>query len=167
MDKTLDYYMGLPYTVEVRHDPQSATPWFAKVVELPGCMTEAATFEELGPMVEDAKRGWLEVSLEHGDPIPEPRDPEGGSRWDAPPCEMNRIVRIPEAVPELGVEPGDSGVIDCAHDLGDGKLLLNVEVPKDGGVSAGFLDVEVLPEGSLRVVGYSRLSTWPPGPDGR
>ncbi|MDP8952409.1 MAG: type II toxin-antitoxin system HicB family antitoxin [Actinomycetota bacterium] len=48
--------------------------YFAEVVELPGCMTEADTLEELWPMIEDAKRGWIEVSLEHGDPIPEPRD---------------------------------------------------------------------------------------------
>ncbi len=77
--KTLDYYMGLPYTVEVVHDPEAERGWFARVVELPGCMTEAETFEELGPMIQDAKRSWLEVSLEHGDPIPEPREEVGFS----------------------------------------------------------------------------------------
>ncbi len=71
--KTLDHYLGLPYTVEIRHDEDG---WFAKVVELPGCMTWADSFEELGPMIEDAKRGWIEDSLEHGDQIPEPRDTE-------------------------------------------------------------------------------------------
>ncbi len=75
-EKTLDYYLGLPYTVEIRHDEDG---WFAKVQELPGCMTWADTFEGLGPMIEDAKRGWIEVGLEHGDPIPEPRDVEGYS----------------------------------------------------------------------------------------
>lgn len=72
-DKTLDYYMGLPYTVEMKHDEDG---YFAKVVELPGCMTWADTFEELGFMIEDATRGWIEDALEHGDPIPEPRDTE-------------------------------------------------------------------------------------------
>ena len=73
-EKTLDYYMGLPYTIEVKHDPESEWSWFARIAELPGCMTEAPTFEELGPMIEDAMRSWIEVGLEHGDPIPEPRD---------------------------------------------------------------------------------------------
>ena len=73
-EKTLDYYMGLPYTIEVKHDPESEWSWFARIAELPGCMTEAPTFEELGPMIEDARRSWIEVGLEHGDPIPEPRD---------------------------------------------------------------------------------------------
>jgi antitoxin HicB len=70
-DRTLDYYMDLPYTVETKHDEDG---WFARVMELPGCMTWADTFEELGPMIEDAMRGWIEDAVEHGDPIPEPRD---------------------------------------------------------------------------------------------
>lgn len=69
-DKTLDYYMGLPYTVEVRKTEQG---YFAKVAELPGCMTWADTFEEIGAMIEDAKFAWIEDALEDGDPVPEPR----------------------------------------------------------------------------------------------
>jgi antitoxin HicB len=72
-DKTIDYYMELPYTVEAKHDEDG---WFAKVVELPGCMTWADTFDELGPMIEDAMHGWIEDAIAHGDPIPEPRDTE-------------------------------------------------------------------------------------------
>ena len=72
--RTFEHYMNLPYTIEVKHDPASEWSWFARVVELPGCMTEAPTFEELGPMIEDAMRSWIEEGLEHGDPIPEPRD---------------------------------------------------------------------------------------------
>ena len=69
-NETLGYYMGLPYAVEVCRDEDG---WFAKVPELPGCMTYADTLEELGPMIEDAKRGWIEDALEHGDPVPEPK----------------------------------------------------------------------------------------------
>jgi hypothetical protein len=82
------------------------------------------------------------------------------SRWDASPYEMNRVVRIPTAVPELGVEPGDRGVV--AH-VWDGGRMLDVEIPKLGGVSAGFVDLEVSPDGSTYVVGYSTLSTWERG----
>jgi antitoxin HicB len=74
--KTLEYYMGLPYTVEIKHDEDG---WFARVPDLPGLMTYAETFEELEPLIEDAKRGYFEVSLEHGDPIPEPRSLEAYS----------------------------------------------------------------------------------------
>lgn len=75
-DKTLDYYMELPYTVEVRHDEDG---YFARVVELRGCMTWADSFEELGPMIEDSRRGWIEDALEHGDVVPEPRETGGYS----------------------------------------------------------------------------------------
>jgi antitoxin HicB len=71
--ETLQYYFNLPYTAEIKHDEDG---WFAKVVELPGCMTWADTFEDLGPMIEDAKRGWIEDAFEHGDPVPEPRSTE-------------------------------------------------------------------------------------------
>lgn len=75
-DKTLDYFMGLPYTVEIRKTQEG---YFAKVPELSGCMTWADTFEDLGPMIEDAKAAWIEDALEDGDPIPEPRENENYS----------------------------------------------------------------------------------------
>ena len=69
MNKTLEYYLALPYTIEVIPDDGA---WFASIKELPGCMTEVDEWEEILPAIEDAKRLWLEVSLEHGDKIPEP-----------------------------------------------------------------------------------------------
>ena len=77
--------------------------------------------------------------------------------WDAPPYEMNRVVRIPQAIPELGVEAGDGGVIDFARERSDGTILLNVEIPKDGGYSVGFATILVLADGSLQLVSYTRL----------
>jgi predicted RNase H-like HicB family nuclease len=47
--------------------------YFVRVLELPGCLTYADTLEKLSPMIEDAMRDWIEVSLvEYGDDIPEP-----------------------------------------------------------------------------------------------
>ncbi len=77
--KTIEYYMGLPYEAVIKRDSGADGGWFARVPDLPGCMTYAETYEGLGPMIEDAKRGWIEDALEHGDPVPEPRDLEGYS----------------------------------------------------------------------------------------
>ena len=71
MNKTLDYYLSLPYTLEIFPDEEDGG-YVARVRELPGCITQADTWAELLEMVEDAKRLWLESALEHGDPIPEP-----------------------------------------------------------------------------------------------
>lgn len=47
--------------------------YFASVLELPGCMSAAETWEELEPAVRESIEVWPESALEHGDPIPEPR----------------------------------------------------------------------------------------------
>ena len=71
MNKTLEYYLDLPYTIELIPEPEGG--WFVAIKELPGCMSEGDTPEEALEMIEEAKQLWLEVSLEDGDPIPEPR----------------------------------------------------------------------------------------------
>ena len=45
--------------------------YVASVPELPGCVSEGRTFEEAWDMIQDAMHGWLEVAIEHGDPIPD------------------------------------------------------------------------------------------------
>jgi predicted RNase H-like HicB family nuclease len=68
--KTLEYYMSLPYTVEIK---RSEDGYFAKVLELPGCMTWAGTLEKLEYMIEDAMLCWIEDALKQGDLVPEPK----------------------------------------------------------------------------------------------
>jgi predicted RNase H-like HicB family nuclease len=41
-------------------------------------MTEADTFEEVGPMIEDAMRLWIEAALEAGITIPTKNPPTMG-----------------------------------------------------------------------------------------
>lgn len=69
--KTLDYYLALPYTIEIIPDREEGG-YVARIKELRGCITQADTWEELLVMIEEAKEGWLEVALEYGHPIPEP-----------------------------------------------------------------------------------------------
>ncbi len=72
-------YLGLPYTIRITQDANDGyTGWFAKVEELPGCMTQADTFDELGEMIEDAKRAWIKSALEDEVEITPPR--ESGTR---------------------------------------------------------------------------------------
>ncbi|MBX3000669.1 MAG: type II toxin-antitoxin system HicB family antitoxin [Caldilineaceae bacterium] len=74
ISKTVEEYLQLPYTIEiVRDEGDGFAGWFARVLELPGCMTQADTFDELDEMIEDAMRSWIEVALDNGLPIPEPR----------------------------------------------------------------------------------------------
>ena len=89
-NKDISYYLSLPYTIEIIRDKDEENPgWVAKVVELPGCLTQADTFEELGLMIEDAKRSWIEVALEEGIPIPEPHAEEYSGKF---------VVRVPKSL---------------------------------------------------------------------
>lgn len=57
-----------PWTIEIR--PYSDGGYFARVVELQGCMTEADTKLEALQQLEEAQAEWLAAALEHGDRIP-------------------------------------------------------------------------------------------------
>jgi antitoxin HicB len=89
--RTIDDYLALPYTVEVFRDSNKDDPgWAARVVELPGCLTQADTFAELGEMIEDAMRGWLTVAVAEGLEIPVPHPSETYSG--------KFVVRVPRSL---------------------------------------------------------------------
>ncbi len=70
MQKSFEQYQNLAYTIEIIPDDGA---WFARVKELPGCMTEVDTWEEVLPAIEEVKHLWIELALERGRPIPEPQ----------------------------------------------------------------------------------------------
>lgn len=61
-NKNLDYYLSLPYTIELTPDVNGT--WFVEIPLLKGCMTQ-------GDSREEAKTLWLETALEEGIAIPE------------------------------------------------------------------------------------------------
>ena len=87
-EQSLDHYLSLPYTIEIVREDE--TTWFARVVELPGCMTEGDSPEDAVAMIRDAMAGWLELALEDGKPIPEPRSSEEYSG--------KFVVRVPKSL---------------------------------------------------------------------
>ena len=75
MTKDFNYYMSLPYRFEVIPDKEDGG-YVAHYPDLPGCVTQADTWEELLTMLEDAKRTWLRAALEDGMEIKEPESTE-------------------------------------------------------------------------------------------
>lgn len=69
--KDLNYYLSLPYTIVLIPDTEDGG-WFAKIPELPGCMTFGDTQAEVLELIEDAKLTWIAGCLEEGITIPEP-----------------------------------------------------------------------------------------------
>lgn len=73
MVKTVDYYMELPYRMEVIPDNEEGG-FVASFPELPGCITVGDTIEDVIQNIVDAKRAWLESELAIGATIPAPED---------------------------------------------------------------------------------------------
>jgi len=72
MRKDLDFYLNLHYPVTIHPDPDGG--FVAEIEELPGCMTQGETLDEVFEAIEDARRGWIQVAYEDGQDIPLPRD---------------------------------------------------------------------------------------------
>lgn len=87
MNKTLDYYMKLPYNYSIY--PAEEDGYVIEVPDLPGCITQGETAEEALNMIEDAKKCWIEAALEDGRKIPEPISDDYSGKFN---------VRIPKSL---------------------------------------------------------------------
>ena len=72
--KDLEYYLSLHYPVTVHPDPESG--FVGEIEELPGCMTQAETLDEVFQAIEDARQLWIKTAYDEGQDIPLPRDME-------------------------------------------------------------------------------------------
>ena len=73
IEKKLEYYAKLPYTVVVEQwDDGNGVYWVARIVELPHCLIHGDTPEEAVKELQDVKLDWLRSNLERGLKIPEP-----------------------------------------------------------------------------------------------
>lgn len=70
MVKTIEYYMNLPYKMEIIPDIEEGG-FVASFPELPGCISIGDTIEEVIQNVVEAKKVWLEAEMERGASIPE------------------------------------------------------------------------------------------------
>ena len=72
--KRLEEYLAREYPFHVIAEPEGG--YTIVFPDLLGCMTQVDRAEEIGPMAEDARLGWIETAYEHGMEIPEPSYPE-------------------------------------------------------------------------------------------
>ena len=72
--RPLGHYLALQYPFSVIADPDGG--YVAVFPDLPGCMTQGDTLQELAEMAEDARHGWIEAEYDRGNDIPLPSYPE-------------------------------------------------------------------------------------------
>jgi len=74
IEKDLEYYAKLPYTVILEQwDDGKGSYWVARIAELPHCLIHAETPEQATKEILEVKMEWIKSNLERGLPIPEPR----------------------------------------------------------------------------------------------
>ncbi len=69
--KTIEYYMALPYRLEILPDLDEGG-FVVRYPDLPGCITVGDTMIDALKNAEDAKREWLATAIEEGINIQEP-----------------------------------------------------------------------------------------------
>ena len=75
--RPLEFYLGLKYPITIY--PDTTGGYVAEIEDLPGCITQGETLEEVEANMEEARRLWLESAYEDRLDIPLPRDSEGYS----------------------------------------------------------------------------------------
>lgn len=100
----LENYMKLPYTRLITEiNDETGHYYYGKILELDGCQSTGDTIEELMECLNEAMEGYLEVRLEKGLDIPEPRKLGNYSG------KFN--IRIPKSLhQQLAIEAENEGV---------------------------------------------------------
>ena len=92
--KNLEYYLGLPYKIVLYTAEEGG--YAIEIPELSGCVSQGQTLEEAYEMIQDAKRGWLDIALQDGETIPEPtRTEEYSGKFN---------IRVPKSLHRALVE---------------------------------------------------------------
>ena len=74
LKKQVSYYMSLKYPIKVSEMEEGG--YFVEVIDLPGCMCDTNTLEEIPVKLEKAKKAWIEGTLERGGQVPLPKKEE-------------------------------------------------------------------------------------------
>ena len=70
--RILNYYLTLNYPITIYPDPDGG--YVAEIKDLPGCLTQGETIEEMLQNINEARELWLETVYELGRAIPLPTD---------------------------------------------------------------------------------------------
>lgn len=90
-NKDFDYYISLPYKIVLY--PAKEGGFVVEIPDLPGCISQGDDLEDAYKMIEDAKRSWIELALDNGREVPEPRDSSSEDDYSG-----KFVLRIPKSL---------------------------------------------------------------------
>jgi predicted RNase H-like HicB family nuclease len=97
-------YLQLPYTILIRHIADESGDYYcATILELDGCMSDGATYQEAFENIRKAMEGWIETKLANGFLVPLPVSEDNYSG--------KFVVRLPKTLhARLAIEAEKEGV---------------------------------------------------------
>ena len=69
--RNADYYMSLSYPIQLVYDQEEGC-WLARLPDLPGCISDGATPNEVVGNIRDAQLAWVDSCIEDGQEVPLP-----------------------------------------------------------------------------------------------
>lgn len=73
-NRPVRYFLELDYPITIYRAEEGG--YVAEIEDLPGCITEGETLEEITQRIENARKAWIETAYEDGMEIPLPRTHE-------------------------------------------------------------------------------------------
>jgi antitoxin HicB len=89
VNASLDFYLAQPYPYTVLPDAEDGG-FVIVFPDLPGCLSQAESADEIAPMADEARRLWIETEYERGHDIPLPTGVGGYSG--------KFVVRLPKSL---------------------------------------------------------------------
>ena len=104
MNRSAEEYAALPYTRVIREISDESGHYFhGRILEFDGCQSTGSTLEKLYENLDEAMKGWIEVRLENGLPVP---DPETADRYSG-----KFVVRLPRSLHrKLAMDAENEGI---------------------------------------------------------
>ncbi len=114
--KPLAYYLGLKYPVTIHIASEGG--FVAEMEDLPGCLAQGETLDEVYELIEEGRKMWLEVAYEDGQDIPEPRSEQeySGKFFIRAPKSLHR--KLDQMAKREGVSLNQYLVTTLAHSSG-------------------------------------------------
>ena len=130
--KPLGYYLSLQYGMNAVADVGGG--YVAVFPDLPGCLTQAETMEELVTTANEARELWIETEYERGNDIPLPSYPVESGKFN---------LRIPKSLHRSLAQAAERDGVSLNHYVltllarGDAQSRADRHLPGDAGATSG------------------------------
>ena len=126
VEKDLEYYSKLPYTVILeKWDDGDGPYWVARIAELPHCLIHGDSPQEAVGEIEEVKKDWIRSNLGRALPIPEPvaRTYSGQLTLRIPPS-LHRTLSQKARLERVSLNHYMTAALAMYVDMGTGTLTV-------------------------------------------